>query len=194
MTLRNQLLSDAAALVKRGLLDGSRLRQIKGGTGYLNTAMDLGVLAHVLGEAWSAIASKSAVQASELDEAERLYQQLMNAYALRNQRSSSVAAATDDRQRAYTLLVRAYDQARRAMTYLRWAENDADTLVPSLWRDRGGRGKKARAVKAPTHATGSTGATPATVDPSASLPSLPEAPPQVPAVPVGFPGSSPFAN
>ena len=49
------------------------------------------------------------------------------------------AAKGERRVRAYTLFVRAYDQCRRAATYLRWGEEDADEIAPSLFANRGGR-------------------------------------------------------
>lgn len=41
--------------------------------------------------------------------------------------------------RAYSLFVRAYDQCRRAVSYLRWEEGDADDEPPSLFANRGPR-------------------------------------------------------
>jgi hypothetical protein len=35
------------------------------------------------------------------------------------------------------LLANAYDQARRAITYLRWNKGDADLIAPSLYAGRG---------------------------------------------------------
>lgn len=45
-------------------------------------------------------------------------------------------SANERRQRAFTLFARAYDECRRAATYLRWQEGDADELVPSLYSGR----------------------------------------------------------
>ncbi len=41
-------------------------------------------------------------------------------------------APRNDRARAYTVLVRAYDQCRRAVTFLRWCHGDAEQWVPPL--------------------------------------------------------------
>jgi hypothetical protein len=40
-------------------------------------------------------------------------------------------------RRAWTLLDRAYNQCRRALNYLRFDDEDADTLAPSLRRNTG---------------------------------------------------------
>ena len=61
-------------------------------------------------------------------------------YAERSRQSLHVADAADDRQRAFTLLVKAYDQVRRAATFVRWENDDVEKYAPSLWAGRGGRG------------------------------------------------------
>jgi hypothetical protein len=146
--LRDQLLSDSNALARRGLLDGKRLADLKGGTGYLNIASDVGVLVRMLRERWSDVTSKSAILLAELDDAEQLSEQIMFAYAERMRPSAQVTNAGDDRQRAYTLLVKAYDQARRAVIYVRWDQGDADKIATSLWAGRGGRGSSTNAAAA----------------------------------------------
>jgi len=55
-----------------------------------------------------------------------------------------VAETADMRARAFTLLTDAYDNARRAIIYLRWHEGDADIICPYLFAGRSnGRGKAA---------------------------------------------------
>lgn len=49
------------------------------------------------------------------------------------------SAAVLLRQQAFTLFVNTYDQVRRAIGYLRWSTNDAETIAPSLWAGRGKR-------------------------------------------------------
>jgi hypothetical protein len=63
--------------------------------------------------------------------------------------ASSAAAAADRRARAFTLLVDAYDACRRAVTYLRWNEGDADLIAPSLFKLRGPRRSPAEAPPEP---------------------------------------------
>ena len=81
------------------------------------------------------------MQASELDEADQLFERITKANAERSQPGRTAIAADDGRRRACTLVLDAYDQARRAAAFLRWSQQDADKLVPSLWAGRGGRGK-----------------------------------------------------
>lgn len=68
------------------------------------------------------------------------------------------------------MLSRAYDDARRAVTYLRWHEDDADEIAPSLYAGRGGRrprSDEAEAAAAPS----SSGPTPSTA-PSGTPPTI----------------------
>lgn len=188
--LRDQLVADATALARRGLVDAKALSELKGGNGFLNVGSDVGVLVRMLRERWNDIKGKSAIQSEELDEADRLFERITLAYAERSQQPVRVAKASDDRTRAYSLLLTTYDQARRAISYVRWVENDVDKFAPSLWSGRGGRGAKAGpADGAPD------GAKPKPGD-GTSPGTTPTPPPVMPPSPVspGLPGGSPFAN
>jgi hypothetical protein len=100
------------------------------------------------------------------------------AYAERGRQSTQVADAADQRQRAYTLLLKTYDQVRRVVTFLRWESEDAEKFAPSLWAGRGGRGSK------------SDDASPE--EPTPTPAASPAAPSSTTAA--GLPGSSPFAD
>ncbi len=89
--LREVLLSDASALATRGLIDGQRLRELKGSNGYRNCALDLLMLATVLRESWPAAAGKTAVELAELDKAETLADHLLRAIGLREQAPTAAA-------------------------------------------------------------------------------------------------------
>lgn len=182
--LRDQFLKDATSLSSRGFVDAKRLDDLKGGTGYLNLAYDLSALSRMFRERWSDLESKSPIQVSELVEAEKLYEQITKANAERAGQSKKVASAADDRQRAFTLMLDAYEQARRAVTWLRWTENDIDKIVPSLWAGRGRR---------PSTNDGTPTDTTTPAAPAAPVATPPVAP-VVPAGQNGFPGVSPFIN
>ena len=144
-TLRDLFLSDVQTLVKRGVFEAKVLGDIKGGTGYMNVISDIGTVSALLQSHWVGIQGKISITADELAEAEELTDRIMRAYGQRTNEPAKVTAAADERTRAYTLLVNAYDEARRAATYLRWNSEDVDQWVPSLWKGRGGRGKTANA-------------------------------------------------
>ena len=53
--------------------------------------------------------------------------------------SQAIAAVVEDRLRAFTLLVRAYDRVRHAAVFLRWTtEDEGQTYLPSLWKGETG--------------------------------------------------------
>lgn len=158
--LRETLLTDAQALVRRGLVDAQQLVELKGPVGYKNLATDLNVLANVLRASLTEIVGKSAITEAELDRATRLQQRLIRLIGLREQGTPGVADASLLRQRAFTCLVRAYDSARRAVTFLRWDTADVDSIAPSLYAGRGNSKRKvpqgSDAVVAPTTPTTGT--------------------------------------
>jgi hypothetical protein len=64
----------------------------------------------------------------------------MIAIGSREQAPAAIDEASNNRQRAFTLLLTAYSQVRRAITYLRWNEGDADSIAPSLYAARRKKG------------------------------------------------------
>jgi hypothetical protein len=44
-----------------------------------------------------------------------------------------VAALTEERQRAFTQVIKAYDEARAAIAFLRRTEGDAEVITPNLY-------------------------------------------------------------
>jgi hypothetical protein len=115
---REVLLSDAVALAKRGVMDAQRLKELKGPPGYKNIAFDLLALVAMFREKWSVLDGKTLLQASELKHAQLLADRLISAVGDREQTPTQIDAA-ERRQRAFSLFVKAYDQARRAIQYVR---------------------------------------------------------------------------
>jgi hypothetical protein len=103
-------------------------------------------LAEVLRENWAKISARTRAQAGELDRAEALGGQLISALSAREQAPVVAADVAVQRQRNFTLFAKAYDQVRRAISYLRWDDDDLERVVPSLY---GGRivNRKSCAVK-----------------------------------------------
>jgi hypothetical protein len=73
----------------------------------------------------------------------RFADRLISAVGDRAQTPTQIDAA-DRRQRAFSLFVKAYDQARRAIQYVRWQQGDADSIAPSLYSGRGNSNVKRR--------------------------------------------------
>lgn len=142
--VRANLLSDAEALARRELLDGPTVAQIRAGHGNIDLANDLVALAALFTSNWSTIGGRTAATLEEIEQAGALGPSILAALGVRENAPVIVPAeAAERRARAFTLFVRAYDQVRRAVTYLRWDDGDADVLAPSLYRGRGGRGQAA---------------------------------------------------
>lgn len=152
LTLRDTFLLDAKALVQRGFLDGALVAPFKGMTGYRNVANDLLGLAGLFGNHWPTIETHTGVRREELDEAAVLYDQLTAGVGEHQLAPTRVAAASNMRQRAFTLLVRSYDQARRAVSYLEWDAGDAEQIAPSIYTGRA-HAKPASGSETPAGAT-----------------------------------------
>jgi hypothetical protein len=134
--LRDTLFTDMAALAKRGLVDPDAFKSCKGYTGYKNVASELLVLVSAGRDSWSRIEGRCGITREELDRAEKITGHMLRLLGLRGQAPEIVAAAAEDRDRAFTLFVRSYDQIRRAVIYLRWGQGDADDIAPSLYAGR----------------------------------------------------------
>jgi hypothetical protein len=130
------LLADASTLAAHGIIDGQRLKDIKGSTGYLDLACDLQTLVAVLRDNWENIAGKMPLTMADLDRAELTGVRLVDAVGAHTQTPAGATAAADIRRRAFTLMVTTYDQTRRAASYMRWKEGDVDDVLPSLYAAR----------------------------------------------------------
>ena len=134
---RERLLTSAEALAVNGLVDGSRLKEIKKVSGYRALAADVATLVELIRERWSVIQHKTPLSLTDLDRQAELALDLVAAVGTRDQATPSVGEASLNRQRAFTLFVRAYEDARRAVSFLR--PDAADDIAPSLYAGRGGR-------------------------------------------------------
>lgn len=137
--LRESLLIAAEALAHRGLVDAARVAEIRSGKGYIDLAGDLVALSALFLESWDRVSEKTAIVLGEVERAAVLGPDLLAALGERSQPLGPQAEdAADRRLRAFALFLRAYGACRRAVAYLRWAEGDADTIAPSLFKGRGG--------------------------------------------------------
>jgi hypothetical protein len=118
----------------------------------------------------------------ELNRAQNLGVELNIDIGQRNQAPAAVATVALERQQAFTLFVRAYDQIRRGVSYLRWDEDDVDTIAPSIYAGR-------------KHKSSTDAKTKPAVEPAA-LKAKTGAPVVEPATKpaVGLPGADPFIH
>jgi len=189
--LRDNFLVDLTTLARRGLVNSAAFNVCKGYTGYKNVATELQVLVNVARGSWSQIEGKCGISLEELDRADKIAAHMLRLVGLREQAPEMVAAAAEERDRAFTLFVRSYEQVRRAVLFLRWDEDDADEIAPSLYagRRRGGTEIKKEDPPAPV----AVAPTPVVPNASATTPATPLAGPNAsptpanPAIPAGGP-------
>jgi hypothetical protein len=154
--LREDLLSDAEALARRKLIDASVVSDIRAGQSNIDMANDLMAPSALFSNNWDEIQGRTAATKAEVERAGKLGPLILAALGLRQQGAFvAPAEATAKKARAFTSFVRAYDETRRAVTYLRWHEKDADELAPSLYKGRGRRGGAAEKEEASTGETAS---------------------------------------
>jgi len=182
LEIRDRFHADATALAKRGLVDEARVSKLRGGNSYRMIAFDIVGLAAVFLERWPAIAGKTALETTEIEDARRKANQLVAAIGLREQAEPAVSEVSRLRQQAYTLLVRAYNDTRDAIAFVRRAQGDVDKIAPSLYAGRARRSGSAENATAPSPAAPPVAA----LEDDATSPAI--------ALPVGFPGGSPIAG
>lgn len=137
------LITDADALANRGHLDATLLESARDIQGYQALIKSTLVLAQTLRAHWSSVTGRSPLTLADLDHAELVARRMAEALGDRAH-GVSRAPAAELRARALSKLVAIYEEVRRMMTYLRWYQDDADTIVPSLWSTRGRRGRSRR--------------------------------------------------
>ena len=188
--LRGILLAEVKTLIARDVCDRRPVDSIKGGNGYASMGTDLSTLVGVLRAHPDEVSAKTTAL---VDEAQKISQQIIWEAPKRGSEASPVDAANDDRRRAFTLLAHAYDQARRAISFIRWHEDDVDTFVPSFYAGRGGHGAKSNDEhETPAPAPGAAAG--ASNDSSPEHVAFVSATAAHPVVPVGHPNSSPFTD
>jgi hypothetical protein len=145
--LRELLHSDVENLILRRYINQEALRDYKGLVGYHNVGMELQSLALLLKDHWETLQGKCATHPSELEHALKLSQRLQLGAGERNVKPIEVTAEAELRNRMFTLFIDTYNDARRAIQYLRWRERDADKIAPNLYTNNRPRGKKKQASR-----------------------------------------------
>ena len=174
---RAHLVTEAKALMHRGVLEENALDGLVGGQAYRDQAFDVHQLVDIFLANEAAFGRFTALSRADVEQASADAEAFLTALGIRNQPDSGKLEA-QLRDRAYTVLVRTYDEVRRLLAFLRWEEGDADRIAPSLFAGRSAR--KREAVP--------TGDMP--TEESAS----PLAPPPATPVRPGLPGADPFVR
>jgi hypothetical protein len=169
--------------VRDDLFDPERLKHVKTATGYRALASDVLTLCTVFNEEWAKVEGKTPFTLAELHRVGTLALELLSAVGLRVQGQVLTGEATLIRQKAFTLFLRADDDARRAVHYLRDKVGDGDRIAPSLYAGRTARRRGAEEVEpppaplppaaphtVPTAATPLAATAPIVIDSAAGLP------------------------
>lgn len=175
---RATLYSDATNLVRHRVLNDDALHLIKNEVGFRNVGFDLMTLVSVFRDAAARIKGRTATLPADLDQAEAVANQLLFLTARREQRQLEQPDLGDERLRAVSLMVRAYQQTRRAIQFVRFDYGDAERIAPSIYTARSAR-KREDVIETPNGDS--------VVVPLPNAPAVTQAP-----VPVGAPGGNPF--
>jgi len=200
--IRDRLIGDAMSLANNGFFSASRLDQCKKVPGYKALAGDILAIVPLFKEHWPKIANRTPVTLDSLGDASRRAVELMSVVGLKEQGPELLTEAALRRGKAFTLFLRAYEEARHAVTYLRRHEGDAASITPSLYAGRGGR--RPQAESGDDEATPAEGAAledvsdaTAALEPPQASPAAKviEAPPQIQINnPKNLPIDSPFTS
>jgi hypothetical protein len=139
--IRDDLMQHTALMGRRGLINPEPLAKCKSNTSHKVLAQDVIMLVNHIKASWSNLEGKTPLSLQELNQAANQALDLASAIGSKEQSPVVIGEAARSRQAAFTLFRRAYDEARRAVLYLRYHEGDGDEIAPSLYAGRGGRGK-----------------------------------------------------
>ena len=171
---RRVLLAEARSLVSQKRFSPSVLVELVGGTGQKALCLDVLQLVAAFRAEWASVSNLTAVTVAELDHVEALASALATTLGENEHAMSPVSPSADLRERAYTYFVRTYDQVRRAITFVRWDEGDADQIVPSL---SAGRTRHAAQDVAPVETPATNGIPAPTNGAAPAMPGAPSAQP-----------------
>ncbi|AKF09882.1 hypothetical protein DB32_007031 [Sandaracinus amylolyticus] len=127
---------DLDALANRKIIDRSRIDAGRSILGYRTTVDSTFVLLSLTRSLWMTIQGRTLLTEADLERIEAKAQAMLDRLNQREQRATRMPTR-ELRDRALTLLVRTYDEIRRMLTFVRWAQGDADEIAPSLYARRG---------------------------------------------------------
>lgn len=135
--LRDVMLRGAELLAVVGLVSPERVAAIRSGQGHADTAGDVQALGRLYLELWDRVHDKTPVTRAMAERAISLSAELNEALGVRELGEDDPLSDPSDpgrlRSRAFWLFLRAYEECRRGVTFLRWHQGDAGAIVPSLY-------------------------------------------------------------
>ncbi len=158
LSAREVLLNASRTLVSLEVYSQVQLDGLKGGNGYRDAAEDVLTLVALAKSHWEQVKGYVPFVIDQLPRVQAAAEGLLRQIGLREQNPERTLESGRIRARAFTLLDRAYDQARRAVIFLRWEEDDADTIAPPLRTKPGNRRTAAEKATDGTTKVGGNGA------------------------------------
>ena len=133
-------------LIRFDVLDSKVLDRLNNQVGHFNVAQDVTAYVSIFENNWSTVKNKVPVTEPYLGRVKDLAARLAQAAAKRDLSPAEVEKAALERLQFFSLMFRAYDGLRKAVSHVRWDHGDAESWAPSLYSGRGaGRPKKAAA-------------------------------------------------
>lgn len=146
------LWGDAQSLANRKVIATKRLALARSTHGYQQTILSVNLLILLFREALDA-GAHTPIRLEDLERIQAKAQDFFVCVSVRARRKDKLPAK-EMRKRMLTLLLREYDEVRRMLHFIRWHEDDADAIAPSLWikTGRSKRAKKRAPHRASNHA------------------------------------------
>jgi hypothetical protein len=140
--LYQRLYRTAEYLVGMGDMDARILTAARTGTSVSARAVDLGTLSLELREFSKKHENTTRSSTAEIARAATLSQQVLDSLVRRATAESATNQFTTERQRAAMLFVRAWEEIRRGVHWVRWHEGDAAEIAPSFYAGTDRRPRK----------------------------------------------------
>lgn len=125
-----------------GLVDASKLSELKGSVGYRNTVHDLLLVVNIYRANWSKIEGKTFLTLADIRRGDELAARLNSAIAERDSKPDGFEDLSLERQQSYSLCIRTYTRVRDAVEYVLKQENQLhilDEVMPSPFNYRTGK-------------------------------------------------------
>ncbi len=133
--IRAKLLKVAESLVSFDIFAEKTVSAIRKGSGHLDAAKDLVALGALFNSNWEIVKNKVPFELDLVEQASTIGPQLLRAIGAKGVGEVRKDPSYDWlslRKRAFRLLVNAYEELRRATSYVRWYDGDAKDFTPSL--------------------------------------------------------------
>ncbi len=134
---RERFHAHASVFVHHGVLDAARVNALRSGNSHQGLGYDVIGLCDLFLANWAAIGERSMLEQAEIEQARLSANRLINVLGHKEQGPGANHESALLRQQAYTLVLRAYNEVRAAIAFVRRHEGDVDDITPSLYARRG---------------------------------------------------------